>query len=358
MRKKFLVMAATAAALTMATGITAFAGTWKSDTWGTYYENEDGTRPVYAGWFTDPADGSIYFMDPDGYIMVGTVVEGFKLGDDGRRVEKTEEDLAKEAERKAAIASRPSPAKAAAQATQNAKTGTTAVATTRGSYLAEMTVFMDKVFIATADKRTDTTITPASTKNSTELSYAFANPDGYQFIKASLWKVGKSTAADYHENTAEFVYHYDAVGDPDRDIYTSAFEELIVISAGETEGKNIVDAINTERAAGTTSFNRSGQTDTGNSYTLKYNGNLATLKIVCSEIVAPTADENAEATEGTAAEENAVEEAAATTSVIVAGQSSSSTEADTAEETTAETEETAAVEETAAETVASENTEA
>ena len=69
MRKKILGFTAAAFVLTMSTGITAFAGSWKEDAIGRYYENDDGSRPVYAGWFIDPADGAVYAMDPDGYTM-------------------------------------------------------------------------------------------------------------------------------------------------------------------------------------------------------------------------------------------------------------------------------------------------
>ena len=59
MKKRFLSMAAVALALSISTGMTAFAGSWKSDENGKYYENDDGSRPVYAGWFTDPDDGAM-----------------------------------------------------------------------------------------------------------------------------------------------------------------------------------------------------------------------------------------------------------------------------------------------------------
>ena len=116
MRKKILGFTAAAFVLTMSTGITAFAGSWKEDAIGRYYENDDGSRPVYAGWFTDPADGAVYAMDPDGYTMPNSNMGSFRTDDMGRRIDKTEEDLKRENERKAELAKRPSPAKKQAAA--------------------------------------------------------------------------------------------------------------------------------------------------------------------------------------------------------------------------------------------------
>ena len=104
MRKKILGFTAAAFVLTMSTGITAFAGSWKEDAIGRYYENDDGSRPVYAGWFTDPADGAVYAMDPDGYTMPNSNMGSFRTDDMGRRIDKTEEDLKRENERKAELA--------------------------------------------------------------------------------------------------------------------------------------------------------------------------------------------------------------------------------------------------------------
>ncbi|MDD3252695.1 MAG: hypothetical protein PHV18_09060 [Lachnospiraceae bacterium] len=342
MRKKLLVMAATAAALTLSTAITAFAGSWQTDSWGKYYQNDDGSFPVYAGWFTDPADGAMYYMDPDGYAMLGTTVEGYWLGDDGRRVDKTEEDLQREAERKAYLASRPSPAKIGASADVAAaavKTATAATGTLRTTYLAEMEAFAEKILTEARDKRTDTTVKPALTKNNTYITYGFTNADGYPFITSTNWKVLKSTVADFHENAVEITYHYDAVGAPDNVIYEDAFRQLLIASLGNTEGQATFDAITAERAAGTTTFDRSAQTDTGNSYTLTYRDNLVTVKVVCSE-VAPASEETAEDT-AEAAEDTTADTTTTTTSVIVAGQGKAADttdeadDADTTDDTTA-----------------------
>lgn len=348
MRKKFLVMSAAVATLSLASAFSAFAGSWQTDTWGTFYQNDDGSRPVYAGWFTDPADGAMYYMDPDGYMMSNTTVEGFRLGDDGRRIEKTEEDIAKENERKALLASRPSPAKAhaaASVAVTAVQDATAATGTIRTTYMAEMDVLSERILGVARDTRTDAANRPMMTDNNTQLTFGFTNADGYPFISATTWKIMRTTGVDYHENAIELVYHYDAVGAPDDVIFEEAFRQLLVAGLGNTEGQNAYNTINTERAAGTTTFDRSGSTDTGNSYTLTYRNNLVTVKVVCSEI-APATDVAAEET-ADAAEETAEEAVVTpTTSVIVAGQGQAA-EAETETDTEADAEETETAEETA-----------
>lgn len=323
MRKKLLAVTVFAAALTLATGITAFAGTWKEDALGKYYENDDGSRPVYAGWFTDPADGTVYGMDPDGYLMLNSNMGSFRTDDQGRRIEKTEDDLRREAERKAELATRPSPAKAAAAAdvaAAAAKSSNTATSTLRSSYQAEMKVFMDKILGDVKTKRTDTTIKTDGSEDNTEVTYGFKNPDGYRFISTTIWKTSKPTGVNYKDQAFDLSYHFDAASsDADRALYDDAYNQLVIAALGETEGAAALDYVQTERNNGNTSFDRTGNTDSGNTYTIKYRNNLVTFSVVCSG-VDPNAAAEAETTEEEATE-TPVEETTPVSTTIVAGSS-------------------------------------
>lgn len=321
MRKKILGFTAAAFVLTMSTGITAFAGSWKEDAIGRYYENDDGSRPVYAGWFTDPADGAVYAMDPDGYTMPNSNMGSFRTDDMGRRIDKTEEDLKRENERKAELAKRPSPAKkqAAADIAADAATAGTsraATGTLRSTFQAEMEAFMNKILLQVQDKRTETTIRTAGTENNTEITYGFQNPDGYVFITSSIWKTSKSTAANYKEQAFEMSYHFDSAV-ADIEAYNEAYNQLMVAALGETTGPAVLDYIQTERNSGHTSFDKTGATDSGNTYTVKYRDGLVSLAIVCSE-VDPTASSAQEQAAEEAAQE-APQEQAPASSVILAG---------------------------------------
>lgn len=354
MRKRLIGIAVFSAALTLATGITAFAGTWKEDTHGKYYENDDGSRPVYGNWFTDPETGIVYGMDLDGYVMIDSVMGSYRTDDEGRRVEPTEEELQRAAERKAERASRPSPSKqqdAADLAAAAAKSSTAATTTQRVSYQAEMKTFMDKIFIATGEKRTDKSILSDASEDNTQTTYGFKNPDGYRFITAYLWKTSKETSPNYKEQAFEMSYHFDAASsDADRSIYDDAYNQLVIAALGDTEGKAVLDYVQEQRNESNTSFNREGNTDAGNHYKLTYRNNLVSISIVCSEIT-PEAEAAAEE-EGAETENTETTETTVTTSVIVAGQGSASqdTEAeDTASEDTASDDDTAS-EDTASET--------
>lgn len=328
MKKRFLSMAAVAFALSISTGMTAFAGSWKSDENGKYYENDDGSRPVYAGWFTDPADGAMYYMDPDGYAMTNTKVEGYRLDDDGRRIEKTEEDLQREAARKAELASRPSPAKKAAAAevaADAAKNAVTATTTGRTSYQSEMKVFMDKYFIEAGKACTNTDITGTTDEDNTEITYAFKTSDGYHFLEATEWLSVKASSTNYKPQAFDLFYNFNAMGGEEATIFGNAFNQMVIAAVGETEGQAVIDAINEARNAGTATFNRSGNTDAGNTYTLTYSNGSATLSVTCSEQDSIAAEAEQAKEEAEAAAEAAAEQTT-TSSVLVAGQSASSAE--------------------------------
>ncbi|WP_432626480.1 hypothetical protein [Brotaphodocola sp.] len=328
MKKRFLSMAAVAFALSISTGMTAFAGSWKSDENGKYYENDNGSRPVYAGWFTDPADGVMYYMDPDGYAMTNTKVEGYRLDDEGRRIEKTEEEIQREAARKAELASRPSPAKKAAAAEVAADAAKNAVAATttgRTSYQSEMKVFMDKYFIEAGKACTNTDITGTTDEDNTEITYAFKTSDGYHFLEATEWLSVKASSTNYKPQAFDLFYNFNAMGGEEATIFGNAFNQMVIAAVGETEGQAVIDAINEARNAGTATFNRSGNTDAGNTYTLTYNNGSATLSVTCSEQDSIAAEAEQAKEEAEAAAETAAEQTT-TSSVLVAGQSASSAE--------------------------------
>lgn len=335
MKKKFLGLSVLTAALTLATGITAFAGSWQQDTNGWYYLRDDGDWQ-WCGWFTDPEDNSIYYLDPDGYMMSGTVVEGYKLGDDGRRIEKTEEDYQREKERKQRIASKATPAKeqaAAELAAEAAKTGTVATTNTRLAFQSEMKTFMDKHYIdalkALYENESEST-TSTVVEDNLEVTYKYNSAAG-NVCEASLWKMSSKKNPSYKPEALIMSYNRNALSDAgDITVFDELFSDMCIAALGETEGQVIVDLYNTEMAAGTASLDRSGNTDAGNHYSLTFRNGKISISIVCAdEYEQPTSSE-------AAAEEAAPVEETVTSSVIVAGQGQTTTPAEETVEETAE----------------------
>ena len=88
---KAVLTAAAAAVMTMAMGMTAFAGTWVRDTTGWWYDNEDGTW-ANNGWCWIDSDGSgreeCYYFDATGYRMANTTTpDGYTVNADGKWVD-------------------------------------------------------------------------------------------------------------------------------------------------------------------------------------------------------------------------------------------------------------------------------
>ena len=54
----------------------------------------------------------------------------------------------------------------------------------------------------------------------------------------------------------------------------------MVAALGETTGPAVLDYIQTERNSGHTSFDKTGATDSGNTYTVKYRDGLVSLAIL------------------------------------------------------------------------------
>lgn len=79
--KKQLVTLGLVLMLASSMSMTAFAGEWKQDTTGWWYEQDGG----YAtGW--QWINGKCYFFDGDGYMAKDTVIDGYSLNADGQWV--------------------------------------------------------------------------------------------------------------------------------------------------------------------------------------------------------------------------------------------------------------------------------
>jgi hypothetical protein len=88
MRKHLLyVKAAVLTALVSASvSMSAYAGEWKRDDIGWWYQNDDGSYQM-NNWFTD-IDGKSYYFDGRGYMLSNTTApDGSKVGADGARIE-------------------------------------------------------------------------------------------------------------------------------------------------------------------------------------------------------------------------------------------------------------------------------
>ena len=339
MRKKAFGIAAVAAAMTLSTGITAVAAGWVTETtpYGEQqkYIDDNGNWPA-AKWFTDPETNLTYFLDPDGYRMKDTMVEGYKLDADGVRQDKSEEQLLKEAQEKVKKEGKNNPGKAvtaAKTAASEAKENTAAVSTVRRSYISELKVLINKVTRDISNTRTDDSVQILTTEDNLEVSRTFRGSDGVEFYKFSMWNSAKDKA-----NAVDMTYIYDAAPEADRELYNTAYEQSVVAALGNTEGKAVTDYVQGQREQGVTNLTREGNTDSGNSYSLTYKNNKVQISVTCSEVV--PADENAEA-ETAATEENTSEaqtETTTTTKTITAGEN----QAETAEESVAETSEAVA----------------
>ena len=77
--KKALKVLAAAGLMTMAMGMTAFAGQWKQDAIGWWYDNGNGTWPASTWqWIDGNQDGisECYYFDPSGYMAANTITPG------------------------------------------------------------------------------------------------------------------------------------------------------------------------------------------------------------------------------------------------------------------------------------------
>lgn len=325
MKKKLIGMSVLAAAMTMAISVPAFAG-WvqEREGWVYYY---DGGGQAWCGWFTDPADGAMYYIDPDGYMMSETRVEGYWLGADGRRVDKTQEEIQREAERAVREANRPSPSKgqaAANSAAAAAKSATAAASTTRLSYQAEMKVFMDKYYLDTAKVLTNTSVRSGTTNNNIEQSYRFDLVDQNNIISTSLWTVSLKNSENYTPEAAGISYNRSILTEEtDLAQFDNLFKQLTIAAIGDTTGDQLYNYLFEQLNAGNYNFEVNGNTDSGNYYTLSCGNGVVTIKVTCSEVTENTVE--AESAETETQEQDTAESATeqvTTSSVIVAGANS------------------------------------
>ena len=74
---------AAAAAMTMASVMTASAAAWKQDAKGWWVENEDGSY-LKNQWYQSPESGLWYYMGADGYMLTSTTTpDGYTVNADG-----------------------------------------------------------------------------------------------------------------------------------------------------------------------------------------------------------------------------------------------------------------------------------
>lgn len=322
MRKKALGIAAVAAAMTLSTGITAFAAGWvtESTPYGDKqkYVYDNGNWPS-GNWFTDPDTQLVYHLDPDGYRMTDTTVDGYWLNSEGVRQEKTQEEIDRENREAARKASKPNPGKtvaAAKVAASEAKEKDAAVSTTRRSYISELKVIINKITRTLAADRTDDSVQILTTEDNLEVSRTFRGSNSVEFYKFSMWNSAKDKA-----NAVDLVFIYDAAPEADRELYNTAYEQSVVAALGETEGKAVTDYVQGQREQGVTDLTREGNTDSGNSYSLTYKNNKIQISVTCSEV---TADDQTEE----AAAETAAETTVATSKTITVGVAATETAAE------------------------------
>lgn len=86
MKKRYKILAA-ALAMTFSMSITSFAGTWKQEAKGWWYQNEDGTYPQSGWqWIDGNGDGvaESYYFDENGYLLTNTTTpDGYTVNDGG-----------------------------------------------------------------------------------------------------------------------------------------------------------------------------------------------------------------------------------------------------------------------------------
>lgn len=330
MKRKAIAVTVLAASLSVAAGLTSYAG-WVQDSYGWGYQRADGSW-VGCGWFTDPEDGSQYYMDPDGYMMSETRVEGFWLGADGRKQEKSQAEIQAEAERAARVAARPSPNKEVAAiegSADSAKKAVAATSTFRKHYQAEMKTHMDRIFLSMAEKlyadaeeRTAAALEAAkqaaleASMNSedgdsvgdlsVDLSnlyptdtranddnlktyYSIFKKDGAQdIISGSFSKNRNKDSRLYVPYAMELTYARDNANNAEETVvFDEGYRQLLIAAIGESAGQAIYDkSMSGELADGTL-----GDADNGNTYSVAVKNGKITVQVTCSE-VAPAAEEN------------------------------------------------------------------
>lgn len=395
MRKKVLTASFLAISISASMGLTSFAG-WINDGYGWQYQYADGST-AKQGWLTDEETGLIYYMAPGGYMMSDTEVEGYKLAADGHRLDKTEEQIARETREKEKRESRPSPnkAKVALDATiAEAKTREYASSTLRVHYQAEMQVFMDKIFTDMSqelykdikDRRAavieaaqeaalaaslasedggdvgDLTIDfsnlyPTDTYKASDnesVKYSiYRNEDKQDIVAASYSKIIRPQSAQYVPYAFEVNYNRGIISsEEDMAIFDQGYQRLLIATLGEEQGGTVYDQVITDAIVD----GASGNTDSGNSFVVMKRNGVVMIRVTCSEKTA----EDKEATEETASVEESEgetqteasstsENTGSTSTVITSGQGRKQEAAETQAEGEDQGQEDAGSEEQAAE---------
>ena len=86
MKRKGLVIAGLVAGLSALTSMTAFAGEWKQDFNGWWWQNDDGSYPVSTWqWLDGNKDGlsESYYFNEAGYLVTNTTIDGYTVNADG-----------------------------------------------------------------------------------------------------------------------------------------------------------------------------------------------------------------------------------------------------------------------------------
>lgn len=79
--RKFLKVVLATAVILVTTSMISFAGEWKQDGAGWWYQNDDGSYPI-SSW--KEIDGKQYYFDASGYMLYDTTTpDGYKVGSDG-----------------------------------------------------------------------------------------------------------------------------------------------------------------------------------------------------------------------------------------------------------------------------------
>lgn len=366
MKKKTFAALFMTISLSAAMSLTSYAG-WVQDGNGWAYQYDNGSWAV-CGWFTDPADGSEYYLDPDGYAMTETRVQGFWLDASGRKQEKTQAELEAEAARAAREASKPTPSRAASaakQAANSAKKSSVAVSTSRNSYQAEMKVFMDRYFLDMANKlyadKKERREQAAEAAKEAALAASIANEDGHSvgdiivdysnlyptdtrasednynidygiyrksdsqdIISSGYSKIVMKKSIYYIPYAFELSYNRDLANtEEERVIFDEGYRQMVIAALGENSGTAVYD----QTLAGTIVDGSVGDTDYGNTYEIIFKNGLVTIQVTCGEKTEESvSSEVAETSENEQAETVSEESLPVTSSVITVGQSQKNNE--------------------------------
>ncbi len=98
--KKILVLLMSAT-IAISSTIVSFAGEWKQDSRGWWYQNDDGSYPI-SSW--KEVEGKQYYFDASGFMLHDTTTpDGYKVGSDGAWISESSDSASTNAEKKTNI---------------------------------------------------------------------------------------------------------------------------------------------------------------------------------------------------------------------------------------------------------------